>query len=123
MFNIISIHIIHRIHNQFFLRIMLSIDIITCKIKTQNDMKSHTGYTQSNFVNSLLSLNAWIANMLSVGIHITESHKVKNIHNIMRALARDVNNISIRTFLFSFLLILEKNITKHSRVDKRIHTK
>jgi hypothetical protein len=60
-------------------------------------------------VNALLSLNARIANILSVGFQMTVSHKVIKIQNIMRALASDRNIISAQIFLFSVLLILEKN--------------
>ena len=72
-------------------------------------MNNHIGKTQSNLVNALLSLNARIANILSVGFQMTVSHKVIKIQNIMRALARDKNIISAQIFLFSVLLILEKN--------------
>lgn len=113
MLNTISIQINHRIHNQFFFNVMLRIDIIKCIINTQNDMNNHTGYTPSNFVKALLSVNARMAKMLSVGFHITESHKVRKIQNIISALAIDRNKISAQIFLFSDLLMLEKNVHKH----------
>ena len=70
-----------------------------------------------------MSLNARIAKILSVGFHITESHNVKKIQNMINALAIDRNNISAQTFLFSDLLILEKNIHKHIHDAINIPTK
>jgi hypothetical protein len=61
--------------------------------------------------------------MLSVGVHITESHKVKNIPNIISAFAVDRNRISAQIFLFSVLFILEKNIHKHNQEATNNHTK
>lgn len=84
-------------------------------MRTQNDINSHTGYTQSNLFNALLSVNARMAKILSVGIHITESHKVKKIQNIINALEIDKKIISAQIFLFSLLLMLEKNMHKHIR--------
>lgn len=92
-------------------------------INIQNDINNHTGYTQSNFVNALSSVKARIANILSVGVHIIESHNVMNIQNIIKAFAIDKNKISIHIFLFSVLLMLWKNIAKQIRVAMSIHTK
>jgi hypothetical protein len=39
----INIQINHRIHNQFFLNMMLEIDTNTWIIRTQNDINNHTG--------------------------------------------------------------------------------
>ena len=86
-------------------------------------MNNHTGYTPSNFVNALLSVNERIANMLSVGFHIIESHKVKKIQSMIRALAIDKKIISARIFLFSVLFMLEKNIAKHITVASNNPTK
>ena len=123
MLNTIKIHINHHIQNQFFLQMMLNIEIIMCTINTQKDMNNHTGYTQSNFVRALLSVNARIANILSVGVPITESHNVKNIQNIINEFANEKNNISIQIFLFSVLFTLVKNIRKHIHVEMSSHTK
>ena len=123
MLNTIRIHIIHHIQNQFFLNIIDSIEIIMCTISTQNDINSPIGYTQSNFVNALLSVNARIANILSVGDQITESHRVKKIQNIIRKFAREKNNISIQIFLFSVLFMLWKNIHKQIRAASSNPTK
>ena len=86
-------------------------------------MISPTGYTPLNFVRLLLSESARIANMLSVGFHITTSHRVRNIHRIMRALANDKNRISARIFLFSVLFILEKKTETHTQDAINNHTK
>ena len=59
-----------------------------------------------------MSVNERIAKMLSVGLHIIVSHKVKKIQNIIRAFEIDKNIISAHIFLFSVLLMLEKNIHK-----------
>ena len=67
-------------------------------ISTPNDKNNHTGKTQSNFVNALLSLSARIANILSVGFQMTVSHKVMKIQNIIRAFASDKNIISAQIF-------------------------
>lgn len=123
MLNTINIHINHRIQNQFFLQIILKADIIICTNNIQNDMNSHTGYTQSNFVNVLLSVNARIANIVFVGVQIIESHKVINIQNIISEFAIEKNNISIHIFLFSVLFTLEKNIQKQIHVAISSHTK
>ena len=61
--------------------------------------------------------------MLSVGFQIILSQRVRKIHNIIIAFARDVNNISARIFLFSVLFMLEKNIHMQIRDANRIHTK
>ena len=82
-------------------------------MSVQNDKNSHTGYTPLNLVNALLSVRARIANILSVGVHITLSHNVRNIQNIIKALDIDINRISAQIFLFSVLLMLEKKETKH----------
>ena len=86
-------------------------------------MNSHIGKTPSNLFNVLSLLNARIANMLSVGFQIIVSHKVIKIQNIMRAFARDKNIISARIFLFSVLLILEKNREIDIRHAMSNHTK
>ena len=119
----IRIPINHRIHNQFFLNKILNNDTNTWITKTPNDINNPTGYTPSNLVNALLSLNARIAKILFVGFHITESHKVIKIQNIIRALANDKKSISAHIFLFSFLLILEKKIHRQIREDISNHTK
>ena len=62
-----------------------------------------------------MSVNARIAKTLSVGVHITESHKVKKIQNIINAFEIDKKIISAQIFLFSLLFILEKNTHKHIR--------
>lgn len=121
--NIIRIHINHRIQNQFFLQIMLNIEIIICTSNTQNDINNPTGYTQSNFVKALLSVRARIANILSVGVPIIESHKVKNIQNIINEFASEKNNISTQIFLFSVLFMLVKNIRRQIRVAISNQTK
>jgi hypothetical protein len=74
-------------------------------------------------VKALLSVNERIANILSVGFHITESHSVIKIPNIINAFAIDKNIMSVRIFLFSVLFILEKNIVKHIRVANNNPTK
>jgi len=102
---------------------MLNNDIITCTMRTPNDINNHTGYTPSNFVRALLSVKARTANILSVGVQITESPRVKNIPKIMSAFAVDKNKISAQIFLFSVLFILEKNIHKQSQADTNNHTK
>ena len=98
------------------MKIIFSIEIIICIISTQSDINNPTGYTQSNFVRALLSVSARIANMLSVGVQITESHKVKNIQNIIKEFANEKNNMSIQIFLFSVLFMLVKNIQKQIHV-------
>jgi hypothetical protein len=55
--------------------------------------------------------------MFSVGVHMIVSHNVRNIQNIIKAFAIDKNSISTQIFLFSVLLILEKNIAKHIQVE------
>jgi hypothetical protein len=114
--NTIKIQIIHQIQNQFFLKIIFSIEIIICTINTQNDMNNHTGYTPSNFVRALLSVSARTANILFVGFQITESHRVKKIQKIIRAFAIEKKRISIQIFLFSVLFMLVKNIRKQIHV-------
>ena len=121
--NTIRSHISHRIQNQFFLKIILNNEIIMCIISTQNDINNHTGYTPSNFVKALLSVRERIANMLSVGVQITESHNVKNIQSIIKEFAIEMNNISAQIFLFSVLFILLKNIRRHIHVEMSSHTK
>ena len=74
-------------------------------------------------VNILLSVNARIANILSVGFHITESHSVMKIQNMIKALAIDKKIISARIFLFSVLFMLEKNMAKHIHVANNNPTK
>lgn len=111
----ISIPMIHRIHSQFFLDIMLEMDTMIWTINTQKDIINQTGYTQLNFVKLLLSDSARMANILSVGFHTTTSHNVRNIHNMIRALASERNRISAQIFLFSVLFMLEKNIAKQIR--------
>ena len=98
-------------------------EIIIWIISTPNDRNNHTGKTQSNFVNALLSLNARIANILSVGFQMTVSHKVMKIQNIIRAFASDKNIISAQIFLFSVLLMLEKNKEIEIRHAMSSHTK
>ena len=117
MLNTIKIQIIHHIQNQFFLKMMLNNEIITCIINTQNDINNPTGYTPSNFVRALSSVKERIANILSVGVQITESHNVKNIQSIIKEFANEKNSISAQIFLFSVLLMLLKNIRKHIRVE------
>ena len=92
-------------------------------MSTPKDKNNHTGKTPSNLVKALLSLSARIANILSVGFHIIESHKVMKIQNIMRAFARDKNMISAQIFLFSVLFILEKNREMEIRHAMSNHTK
>ncbi len=92
-------------------------------MSTPKDKNNHTGKTPSNLVRALLSLSARIANILSVGFHIIESHKVMKIQNIMRAFARDKNMISAQIFLFSVLFILEKNREMEIRHAMSNHTK
>jgi hypothetical protein len=67
-------------------------------------------------VRALLSVNERIANILSVGFHITESHSVIKIQNMINAFAIDKKIISARIFLFSVLFMLEKNMAKHIHV-------
>jgi hypothetical protein len=86
-------------------------------------MNSHTGKTPSNLVKALLSVSARIAKILSVGFQMTVSHKVMNIQNIMRAFASDMNIISAQIFLFSVLLILEKNKETDIHHAMSSHTK
>ena len=74
-------------------------------------------------VNAELSLNARIAKMLSVGFQMTVSHKVMKIQNIISALASDKNIISAQIFLFSVLLMLEKNKEIEIRHAISSHTK
>jgi hypothetical protein len=105
------------------LKIIFSIEIIICTISTQNDINNPTGYTPSNFVRALLSVSARIANMLSVGVQITESHKVKNIQNIIKEFANEKNSMSIQIFLFSVLFMLRKNINKQIHVERSSPTK
>ena len=121
--NIIRIHINHRIPNQFFLQIIFKADIIICMNNIQNDINNHIGYTQSNFVRALLSVSARIANTLSVGVQMIESHNVIKIQNIINELAIEKNSISTQIFLFSVLFILEKNTQKQIRVAISNHTK
>lgn len=102
---------------------MFNIEIIMCTKSIPNDTNNHTGYTQSNFVKALLSVNARIANILSVGVQITESHIVKNIQNIINEFANEKNSISIQIFLFSVLFILVKNIHRQIRVAMSNPTK
>ena len=71
---------------------MLKTDTNIWIMRTQNDMNNHTGYTPSNLLRMLLSLNARTAKEESVGIHITVSHSVKNIQNIMRAFVIEKNS-------------------------------
>ena len=97
--------------------------MIICTISTPNDINRPIGYTQSNFVSALLSVSARIANIESVGVQITESHKVKNIQNIIREFANAKNSISIQIFLFSVLFILLKNINKQIHVEISSPTK
>jgi hypothetical protein len=123
MLNIIKIHINHRIQNQFFLKIIFNIEIMICTSNTQNDINNHTGYTPSNFVKALLSVNARIAKILSVGVPITESHNVKNIQNMIREFANEKNSMSIQIFLFSVLFMLVKNIHKQIRAAMSNPTK
>ena len=87
----ISIQTNHRIQSQFFFNVMLSVEIIMWMIRVPNDINNQTGQTPSNFVKALLSVSARMANALSVGFHIIESHRVKKIQNIIRALAIDKN--------------------------------
>ena len=115
IFNTINIQINHRIQRPFFFSIMLKIDINICTMSIQKDINSQIGYTPSNLVNALLSVRARIAKILSVGVHITESHKVRKIQNMISEFASDKNIISDRIFLFSDLFILEKNIDIHIR--------
>ena len=61
--------------------------------------------------------------MLSVGFQITVSHRVIKIQNIIMAFARDKNIISARIFLFSVLLMLEKNKEIDIRHAMSSHTK
>ena len=122
MINTTSIQINHRVHNQFFFNTILKIDIITWTTNTQSDINNQIGYTPSNLVKALLSLNACIAKIPSVGLHITESHNVKKIQNIIKALAIDKNIMSAQIFLFSVLFILEKNIHKHIHEAIKIPT-
>ena len=70
-----------------------------------------------------MSLRARIANIPSVGFQITVSHNVIKIQNIMRALARDKNIIPAQIFLFSVLLMLEKNKATDIRDATSNHTK
>ena len=98
-------------------------EIIIWTISIPNDKNNHTGKTPSNLVRALLSLSARIANILSVGFHIMESHKVMKIQNIMRAFASDKNMISAQIFLFSVLFILEKNREMDIRHAMSNHTK
>ena len=74
-------------------------------------------------VKALLSVNERIANILSVGFHITESHNVIKIQNIIKAFAIDKNIMSARIFLFSVLFMLEKNIAKDIRDASNSPTK
>ena len=53
--------------------------------------------------------------MLSVGVHIIESHRVIKIQNTISALEIERNIISDRIFLFSVLFMLEKNMEIHIR--------
>lgn len=94
---------------------MLNNETITCTASTQKEINNHTGYTPSNLFKLLSSVNARIANTLSVGVHMIVSHKVKKIQNIMRAFEIDKKIISARIFLFSVLFILEKNNHKQIR--------
>ena len=61
--------------------------------------------------------------MLSVGVQITVSHRVRKIQNIIRAFDIDKNSISAQIFLFSVLFMLEKNIHKHIQEANKSHTK
>ena len=117
------IQISHRSHIQFFFKMIPKKETIMCMINIDKEMKSHTGYTPSNLLRMLLSLNARTAKEESVGIHITVSHSVKNIQNIMRAFVIEKNSISARIFLFSVLFMLEKNIHKQIREDISNHIK
>jgi hypothetical protein len=67
-------------------------------------------------VSALLSLSERIANILSVGFHIMESHRVMKIQNMISAFAIDKKIMSARIFLFSVLFMLEKNVAKHITV-------
>lgn len=91
-------------------------EIMIWTINTQNDINNPIGYTPSNFVKALLSVKARIANILFVGVQIIESHKVKNIQNIIREFAIEKNKMSIQIFLFSVLFMLKKNIRKQIQV-------
>ena len=119
----INIPINHHNPNQFFLRIILGVEISIWIISIPNDINNPTGYTQSNLVKALLSVSARIAKILSVGVQITVSQSVKKIHNIIMAFASEKNIISARVFLFSTLLILEKNIHIQIREATKIPTK
>ena len=123
IFNMINIPINHHNPNQFFLRIILGVEISIWIISIPNDINNPTGYTQSNLVKALLSVSARIAKILSVGVQITVSQSVKKIHNIIMAFANEKNIISARVFLFSTLLILEKNIHIQIREATKIPTK
>lgn len=92
-------------------------------MSTPNDMNNHIGKIPSNLVNALLSVKERIANILSVGFQIIESHNVIKIQNIMRELARDKNIISAQIFLFSVLFMLEKNKEIDIREATSNHTK
>ncbi len=92
-------------------------------MSTPNDMNNHIGKTPSNLVNALLSVKERIANILSVGFQIIESHNVIKIQNIMRELASDKNIISAQIFLFSVLFMLEKNNEIDIREATSNHTK
>ena len=92
-------------------------------MSTPNDMNNHIGKTPSNLVNALLSVKERMANILSVGFQIIESHNVIKIQNIMRELARDKNIISAQIFLFSVLFMLEKNKEIDIRDVTSNHTK
>ena len=92
---------------------MLNTETTIWTIRIPKEINNHTGYTPSNLVRLLLSVNARTANILSVGVHITESHNVKNIQKMINAFEMDRNRISAHIFLFSVLFTLEKNIHKH----------
>ena len=58
-----------------------------------------------------------------VGVHITLSHSVKNIHSRINAFAVEKKKISDRIFLFSVLLTHEKKNAKQIRLANNSPTK
>lgn len=110
IFIIVINNINHRIHNQNFFFIFFNIHIINKQSNDQIDRNNQTGYVAWNLFNSLSMFNGLIQTSHVQGFQITLSHNSRKIHNGTKLITTEKNKISIQTFLFSFLLILLKNI-------------
>gem|GEM_PF-4490345 len=111
------------IHIQNCFIFLFAKTIIVVETRLHIIKKSHIGKTPENLFNSLSMCKDLTAKKLSVVFQINSSPSKRKNPNGIRAKPVEINNISIRTFLFSYLDMFFNSIVNQIVIQSMIHTR